>query len=157
MSFVRASSTRHAVIRSTVACVIQHQNRFLMVEERPTGSRGTVFNQPAGHVEPGEGPISAILREVQEETAWQVTLTGYLGLYVFCTDNGLTFHSHGFIATPETLLNTAIDSDIVNTHWLTLEDIQVLDTTQRLRSPLVLRRIMDANEGHHFPLSVIQE
>ncbi|BBI49537.1 hypothetical protein HORIV_19580 [Vreelandella olivaria] len=53
-----------------------------MVEEQRGGPQ-SVFNQPAGHIEPGEGPVAAILREVVEETAWQVSLTGYLGLYVF--------------------------------------------------------------------------
>lgn len=70
-----------------------------MVEEQRGGPQ-SVFNQPAGHIEPGEGPVAAILREVVEETAWQVSLTGYLGLYVFHTSTGETFHSHGFIAEP---------------------------------------------------------
>ncbi|WP_249977064.1 NUDIX hydrolase [Vreelandella olivaria] len=153
---VRDSSIQHSAIRTTAACVIQRNGRFLMVEEMQ-GVAATVFNQPAGHVEPGEGPITAILREVQEETAWQVTLTGYLGLYVFHTANGLTFHSHGFIATPETRLTTPIDSDITAIHWLTLDEIKALDAVQRLRSPLVLKRIEDAINGRHFPLLVIQE
>ncbi|AQU81734.1 MAG: NUDIX hydrolase [Halomonas sp.] len=143
-------------IRSTVACVIQQNGRYLMVEE-DRGGPATVFNQPAGHVEPGEGPLAAIIREVIEETAWQVTLTGYLGLYVFHTPEGLTFHSHGFLATPNTQLNTSIDSDITATHWLTQHEIASLDTAQRLRSPLVLKRIHDALSGRCYPLEVIQE
>ncbi|UXZ53151.1 NUDIX hydrolase [Halomonas sp. 7T] len=143
-------------IRSTVACVIQQNGRYLMVEEARGGAL-TVFNQPAGHVEPGEGPLAAMSREIKEETAWQVTLTDYLGLYVFHTPDGLTFHSHGFIATPKAQLNTPIDSDITATHWLTLQEIEALNAAQRLRSPLVLKRIIDANSGHRYPLSVIQE
>ena len=77
-----SSPTVRPTIRSTVACVIQQGEHFLMVEEDKGGAH-TLFNQPAGHVELGEGPVAAIQREVQEETAWQVTLTGYLGLYVF--------------------------------------------------------------------------
>lgn len=143
-------------IRSTVACVIQQNGRYLMVEEA-RGGKATVFNQPAGHVEPGEGPLAAILREIKEETAWQVTLTGYLGLYVFHTPDGLTFHSHGFVATAHTQLNTPIDSDITAIHWLTLQEIETLNAAKRLRSPLVLKRIFDANRGHCYPLGVIQE
>ncbi|MGO1396360.1 MAG: NUDIX hydrolase [Halomonas sp.] len=143
-------------IHSTAACVIQRGEQFLMVEEQRGGPQ-SVFNQPAGHIEPGEGPIAAILREVQEETAWRVALTGYLGLYVFHTDNGKTFHSHGFIAEPQHQLNLALDPDITATHWLTLEQIHGLDQQARLRSPLVLQRIEDALSGRDYPLAVIRE
>ncbi|MBR9905066.1 MAG: NUDIX hydrolase [Gammaproteobacteria bacterium] len=145
-----------SLIRSTAACVIQQGERFLMVEEQRGGPQ-SVFNQPAGHIEPGEGPIAAILREVQEETAWQVSLTGYLGLYVFHSDAGQTFHSHGFIAEPLDKLDLALDPDIFATHWLTLEQIRALDHQSRLRSPLVLKRIEDALSGTSYPLAVIRE
>lgn len=144
------------LIRSTAACVIQQNGRFLMVEEQRGGPQ-SVFNQPAGHIEPGEGPLAAILREVVEETAWQVSLTGYLGLYVFHTQSGQTFHSHGFIAEPLHQLDLPLDPDITAAHWLTLEQIRALDHQGRLRSPLVLKRIEDALSGTRYPLAVIRE
>ncbi len=153
---IGSESMHSAILRNTVACVIQRSGRFLMVEE-DRGDTQTVFNQPAGHIEPGEGPLAAVLREVQEETAWQVTLTGYLGLYVFHTPEGLTFHSHGFIATPDVMLSSPIDSDITATHWLTLDDISALGAAGRLRSPLVLERIENAISGRCYPLAVIHE
>ncbi|MGS2743012.1 NUDIX domain-containing protein [Halomonas sp. LS-001] len=143
-------------LHTTVACVIQRDNRFLMVEEA-RGGPATVFNQPAGHVEPGEGPIAAILREVGEETAWRIRLTGYLGLYVFHTPTGLTFHSHGFIAEPVEFMDTPLDTDITATHWLSEPEIHALDQQQRLRSPLVLKRIAAARENCIYPLSIIHE
>lgn len=143
-------------LHSTAACVIQQGERFLMVEEA-RGGPASVFNQPAGHIEPGEGPMAAIMREVVEETAWQVTLTGYLGLYIFHTAHGQTFHSHGFIATPMTYLATPLDPDIAATHWLTLDEIQALNGAGRLRSPLVITRIDDALKGQRYPLDIIRE
>jgi phosphatase NudJ len=144
------------LIHSTAACVVQQGERFLMVEEHRDGPY-TVFNQPAGHIEPGEGPIAAILREVQEETAWQISLSGYLGLYVFHTGDGKTFHSHGFIAAPLQQLDLTLDPDITAAHWLTLEQIRALNQQSRLRSPLVLKRIEDALSGTCYPLAVIRE
>ena len=143
-------------LHTTVACVIQRDKRFLMVEEA-RGGPVTLFNQPAGHVEPGEGPIAAILREVAEETAWRIRLTGYLGLYVFHTPAGLTFHSHGFVAEPVEFMATPLDTDITATHWLSEPEIHALDQQQRLLSPLVLKRIAAARENHLYPLSVIHE
>ncbi|MFI0472805.1 NUDIX domain-containing protein [Halomonas sp. HMF6819] len=142
-------------IHTTAACVIERDGRYLMVEEERGGPH-TLFNQPAGHIEPGEGPMAAILREVEEETAWRVHLSHYLGLEVFHTPDK-TFHSHGFIATPEEWLGTPLDTDIHATHWLTLEEVRSLGRDDRLRSPLVLKRLEDALAGRHYPLNVIRE
>lgn len=143
-------------LHTTVACVIQQNNRYLMVEEE-RGGPATLFNQPAGHVEPGEGPIAAVLREVAEETAWRIRLTGYLGLYVFHTPTGLTFHSHAFVAEPIEFMATPLDTDITATHWLSESDIHALDQQQRLRSPLVWKRIIATRENRLYPLGVIHE
>src|SRR5690554_7935667 len=69
---------------------------FLMVEEERGGPH-TLFTQPAGHLEPGERIRDAALREVEEETAWRVGISDYLGMYVLATPDGLTFHSHAFL------------------------------------------------------------
>ncbi len=53
----------------TVAAIIERENRFLLVEEDTP--RGLQFNQPAGHFEKNEDLITAVKREVFEETAWQ--------------------------------------------------------------------------------------
>lgn len=156
MSRFAQTETARPTIHSTVACVIEQQGHFLMVEEDKGGAH-TLFNQPAGHIEQGEGPLAAVHREVAEETAWRVTLTGYLGLYVFHTPNGATFHSHGFVATLNRRLGSPLDPDIVATHWLTREEIAALGDAHRLRSPLVLKRIDDALGGRRYPLDVIEE
>ncbi|MCS2609086.1 NUDIX domain-containing protein [Halomonas dongshanensis] len=148
-------STR-PIIHSTVACVIRRDDRFLLVEEY-RGDAHSVFNQPAGHIEPGEGPMAAALREAAEETAWQVRLEAYLGLYVLHTPSGLTFHSHGFVATAQAPLTRAIDPDIHAVHWLSKAEIDALNDAGRLRSPLVLERIDDALAGRHYPLAVLHE
>ena len=49
----------------TVAAVIKREDKFLMVEEMSDGARA--FNQPAGHLEPGEDLVSAMLRETLME------------------------------------------------------------------------------------------
>ncbi|MFM2287453.1 MAG: hypothetical protein RL684_596, partial [Pseudomonadota bacterium] len=54
----------------TVAAIVERDGRFLCVEERINGR--LVLNQPAGHVEPGEDFIAAVMRETLEETAWQL-------------------------------------------------------------------------------------
>ena len=55
----------------TVAAVIEQEGRFLLVEELSGGR--AVYNQPAGHVEPRENLLEAVVRETREETAWRVS------------------------------------------------------------------------------------
>ncbi|GAB2794851.1 NUDIX hydrolase [Halomonas shantousis] len=142
--------------RVTVATVIERAGRYLLVEE-DRGGPFSLFNQPAGHLEPGERLVQAAERETREEAAWQVAITHYLGLYVFTAADGLVFHSHAFVGLPLAHLNSALDKDIVATHWLTLDEIDDLHRAGRLRSALVMQRLRDARSGRQFPLDIIRE
>ena len=139
----------------TVAAVIESERRYLLVEERAGGR--LVFNQPAGHVEPGEALLDAVIREAREESGFEFTPTAVLGIY----------HWHS-AAEQRTYLRIAfcgpavppsappvLDDGIVATHWLSRE--QVLGNQQRLRSPIVLRCIDDHMAGARFPLSCLGE
>ncbi|MFG6136619.1 NUDIX domain-containing protein [Halomonas sp. B23F22_10] len=140
----------------TVATVVERAGRFLIVEE-DRGGPHTVFNQPAGHLEPDERIQDAALRELREETAWQVGLSDYLGIYVYRAPDGTTFHSHGFYGMALARLGNELDPAIQATHWVTLEELEALERLGRLRSPLVLRRVRDALAGRFYPMDVIHE
>ncbi|MCM5704773.1 NUDIX hydrolase [Larsenimonas salina] len=140
---------------TTVAAVIEQDGRFLLVEERQGAP--TVFNQPAGHLEAGETLIGAVHRETLEESGWSIDIDHYLGLYINEAPNGVTYHSHSFLATPRAVETHTLDSVIVGVHWFTPQDIQTLHQQGRLRSPLVLRRIQDALAGKRYPLDLINE
>ncbi len=128
----------------TVATVVQRENaqrnaQFLFVEEQDDGR--TVFNQPAGHLDPGESLLDAAIRETLEETAWQVSLTGFVGLYHYYSEhNDTTYLRVCFTAQPIRHTDLALDSDIIAAHWLTREELQDLP----MRSPLVQLCLDDA-------------
>lgn len=140
----------------TVATVVERAGRFLVVEE-DRGGPATLFNQPAGHLEPGERIRDAALRELREETAWQVGITDYLGMYVYQAPDGATFHSHGFFGMALAHLGNELDPAILAAHWLTLEELEALEREGRLRSPLVMRRLRDALASRFYPMDVIHE
>jgi len=50
----------------TVACIVQAEGKFLVVEETIRGK--VTWNQPAGHLEANETLIAAAKRELWEET-----------------------------------------------------------------------------------------
>ncbi len=137
----------------TVATVVVRDDKFLFVEESPDGR--TVINQPAGHLEKGESLEQAAVRECLEETAWDVKLTGFLGVTVYYSSaNGITYIRNTFVAEPikhhpEQRLDSGIDAAI----WLTAREIE--DKRELLRSPLVLDAVKRYQNGDILPLSAV--
>lgn len=139
----------------TVACVIEQQGQFLLVEELADGQR--VLNQPAGHLEPHETLLEAAVREVLEETAWQVEVTDLLGFYTYRSPhNDTSYHRWCFIAKAiQHLPQRALDTDILQTLWLDAE--QIRQQQSRLRSPMVLQAFEDYRAGIRYPLTLLRE
>ena len=137
----------------TVACVIEREGRFLLVEER--APEGVVLNQPAGHLEPGESLVDAALRETLEETGCEVELDGLLGMAQYTSPaNGITYIRTTFRGR---LLRedsqTELDPDILGTLWLTPAEIRA--QSARMRSPLVVASFEQCLAGHRWPLDFI--
>ena len=63
----------------TVAAVVERDGHFLLVEEKTTD--GVRLNQPAGHLEPNESIVDAVVRETLEETAHDFAPTQLTGIY----------------------------------------------------------------------------
>ena len=133
--------------------MVEHHGRFLMVEERADGE--IVFNQPAGHLEAGETLPQAACRETLEETGWEVKPVNFLGLYQYTSPANHTCYIRScFIATPlQQQAGRELDSDIIQVHWMTLNEIRRLG--DRLRSPVVLRVVEDYQRGIAYPLSLV--
>lgn len=130
------------------------QRRFLMVEEIVNGQH--VFNQPAGHLEPGETLTQGAVREALEESAWHVEPIALLGVYQYISpENNESYIRSCFVAKALYFdAHRALDQDIVATHWMTLSEVSTLSS--QLRSPVVLQVLHDFCNGQQFPLSVIK-
>lgn len=137
----------------TVAAVTEREGRFLLVEERIGGR--LVLNQPAGHLERGETLLQAIVREVQEETAWRFSASGLVGVYLWRHPRtGRLFKRFAFAGSvSDHRPAQPLDEGIVATHWLTPEQIRAREAA--LRSPLVLRCIEDYLRGETAALEPI--
>lgn len=137
----------------TVAAVIERDGRFLLVEE-DTG-RGRLFNQPAGHLDPGESLIEGVARETLEETAHSFAPTALLGIYQYQHDaEGVTYLRFAFMGNltghdP----GRPLDTGIVRAVWLSVEEIR--RESARHRSPLVMRCIDDYLAGRSYPLALL--
>ena len=136
----------------TVAAVIEQNQRFLVVEEAT--NVGLAFNQPAGHLEEGEDFITAVKREVLEETAWQFEPTHFLGVYLWRKNpDSVTYLRLCFTGTVSNYNPTqALDTGIVQAHWLTRDEL----AEKPLRSRLVVNCVDDYLQGIRYPLSTLQ-
>jgi phosphatase NudJ len=141
----------------TVAAIIERDGRYLLVEEHtPEGLR---LNNPAGHLDPGEGPVQACVREVLEETAHRFTPTALLGIYLSRFQRpergeDVTYLRLAFTGElGEMVAGRALDAGIVRTVWLTRDEVRA--SCERHRSPLVWRCIEDHAAGRRWPLEVI--
>lgn len=142
--------------RVTVAAVVEHEGRFLLVEEQT--SEGLRINQPAGHLESGETLTDAAIRETLEETALGFVPQALVGVYMTHIDRPdgtaatfLRFTFCGRHAPPEA--PRALDTGIVRTLWLTPDELQAC--AARHRTPLVMRSIEDYLAGRRFPLDFV--
>jgi 8-oxo-dGTP pyrophosphatase MutT (NUDIX family) len=139
----------------TVAAVIEQEGRFLLVEEHT--SEGLRLNNPAGHLEPGESPLQACIRETLEETAFAFTPTHLVGVYlsrVRRPGDDFTYLRFAFCGRlgahdPQ----RSLDAGIVRTLWMTAAEIRASD--DRHRSPLLLRCMDDYLAGVRHPLSLV--
>ena len=139
----------------TVAAVIERDGRYLLVEEHtPEGLR---LNNPAGHLDPGESPLQAVVRETLEETAHAFRPTALVGVYLARFQRAqedityLRFAFCGEAGAREP--GRVLDHGIVRTVWLTPEELHA--TADRHRSPLVLRCIEDHRAGRRHPLDLV--
>ncbi|MBS0580384.1 MAG: NUDIX hydrolase [Proteobacteria bacterium] len=137
----------------TVAAVTQTADRFLVVEERI--NRRLVFNQPAGHVERGESVLSAVVREVREETAWRFVPESLLGIYLWRNPvSGRATLRFAFVgAVVDHDPAQPLDRGIVRTHWLSQPQLE--ERHGQLRSPLVMRCIEDYRRGGFTSLAAV--
>jgi len=139
----------------TVAAICEQDGRFLIVEERSKSSQKIVFNQPAGHLEDGESLLQAVIRETLEETQRHFTPHALIGLYRLRAATGKTYIRYAFsgsVSEPDH--STELDSDIIRTHWLSLDD---LCNSDQLRSTLVIKCIQDYRAGKNYPLNLLRE
>lgn len=138
-----------------VACIVERDGRYLIVEESIPGMPQLVLNQPSGHWEHGETLVEAGIREALEETGWHVKPTALLGLYHYDPPGlGYGFLRVAFLA--EALReepNYQLDDGIERVLWLTRDEL--VANQDRHRSPMVLRCIDDALAGRRLPLDVI--
>ena len=93
---------RDSVQKLVVGAVIYKNNRFLLLERVPSDSMGGFVGIPSGTVEAGEDLLTALTREVQEETGLVVTVVlEYLGSFDWTSSSGKKTRHFNFLVEVE--------------------------------------------------------
>lgn len=141
----------------TVAAVIEREGRYLLVEEMT--AEGLRLNNPAGHLDPGEGLAAAAAREALEETACPFEPQALVGVYLArlrreATGEDIHYLRFAFCGTVgEPIPGRALDHPVVRTLWMTLDEIRA--SQPRHRSPLLLQCVEDHAAGRRFALDLL--
>ncbi|MDH3343032.1 MAG: NUDIX hydrolase [Gammaproteobacteria bacterium] len=137
---------------ATVAAIIEREGKFLMVEEDIEGE--IVYNQPAGHLDPGESLIEAAIRETQEETAWRFKPEALVGIYLWPQpETDRTFLRFAFCGScSDHQIEQPLDTGIIRALWMSREELQ---DNKKLRSPMVIQNIDDYLAGQRYPLQIL--
>lgn len=141
----------------TVVAVVEHAGRYLLVEEDTP--EGPMLNNPAGHLEQGESPVEAVVREALEETARHFVPEAFLGVYLArflrpARAEDVTYVRLAFTGTVgEAIAGRALDDGIRRTLWMSEPELAAC--TDRHRSPLVLQCVRDHAAGRRLPLDTV--
>jgi 8-oxo-dGTP pyrophosphatase MutT (NUDIX family) len=141
----------------TVAAVIARGGRYLLVEEETP--EGLMLNNPAGHLELGESPIQAVVREALEETARAFVPETFLGVYLArfvrpARLEDVTYVRLAFSGSVgEEIAGRTLDEGIHRTLWMS--EAELAACPDRHRSPLVLQCVRDHAAGRRLPLDSV--
>lgn len=129
----------------TVSAVVENDGQYLLVEEQAMGQ--VVLNQPGGHIETGESPEEAVVREALEETGCDITCGELIGVYLWIHPQTRQqflriIYAAKFLACDE---SRQLDDSIIARRWFTRADLEQRRST--LRTAVVLRCIRDYESG----------
>lgn len=145
-------SADRPLVSLTVAGIACRGEEYLVVEERIRGQR--YINQPAGHVEPGESLIQAVIREVREETRFAFEPRELLGLYHDNPDTGRRVLRVAIIGEiGETPDDEPLDEGILAARFMSREALERSEIPHR--SPFVTAAIRDFEQGKRYPLDLL--
>lgn len=134
-------------LKNPVAGVVlkDENEQFLLVQEKQPNAYG-LWNLPAGWIDEGETPQQAAIREAKEETGFDVKLQMQEPVLSKLNDKGnrllTSFHAQivgGVLKFPK--------GEILTAKWLTLEEIEDLYKSDKVRDAWVIESVRKIESG----------
>lgn len=141
---------------TVVSCLIIHNNKVLMIQEGKDHIYG-LWNLPGGRLENNERLADAVVREVAEETGYQITLSGLTGIYNFVSEADTQVIMFGFTGDVIGGDLKFDNEEIVNVKWLSPHEIAELRDDELRNGKLIRKIIKDVNNNCTISLDVIHD
>jgi len=135
--------------------IFKDEEVLVIKENKPTAI--AKWNFPSGHIEYGEDILNAALREVKEETGYDVKLINTTGVYNFysSTDNQVILFHFTAKLTGGSLNLT--EEEIIDSRWIKLNELINMEDKE-IREAGVIRQITyNLQKGNLYPISIFQD
>lgn len=135
--------------------IVEKDGKILLVQEAKESARG-LWNIPAGHLDAPERIIDGAMREIKEETGFDVKLDGLLGVYQYIVMNGqrMTIRFQFKASVVSGKLKFPKD-EILDAKWFTPKEILAMDDS-KLRSPAIKESVRDYLSGKLYPVDALK-
>lgn len=119
--------------------------KYLLVQEKKKPFNG-LWGFPGGHVDEGETTQQAAIREAYEEVGLTVAIIDDEPLMV----TQLIHHDKIYHAYMAKIISGELkidDNELLNSKWLSLEEIIKLDKSDKTREPMILQAVIKAEKS----------
>ena len=137
-------------------CVIEKDGKYLMVKEKKRDHYGE-YNLPSGAVEEGETIQDAAIREVEEETGYEVELLGVLPIQTILRDNQTVIKVMFQARITGGSLKNIDDQESLGVEWLSKEELKSLGKDNIRSDTSVFMAIKKLEEGKIYPMELLNE
>jgi len=139
-----------------VSTVLIRNNQLLVVQEGKPSNHGK-WNIPSGRVEESEKVTDAAVREVLEETGYQIRLTGFSGIYRFYSESGNLITRLNFMGE---IIGGELKCDgkeILAVKWIELAEFIKTDNSELWNGVSIKQILTDVKQNKVYPLDIIKE
>lgn len=127
----------------TVVCYLEKGNQMLMLHrtKKEKDINAGKWIGVGGHVENGESPEDAVVREVKEETGYQLNSFRYRGILTFCYNDEPSMYM--FLFTSEDFSGEQIECNEGDLKWIDKSKVLDLDLWQGDR---IFHRLLETRQ-----------
>lgn len=142
-------------METIVGTIILKDGKILMVKEAKEKCYGK-WAFPAGHIEPNEAIYEGAKRETYEETGCTVELKKAFPVFLKNTNDSKIVMMH-FLSDLVNEENSYDKDEILETKWISIDEIKNMDE-QEFRSSAVVKQIInDIEKQNLFDLNIVKD
>lgn len=126
----------YLIVYSLGAFIVDEKKRLLIVKKSPNEAIDAgLWVIPGGKVKQNENVISALKREVKEETGLSVVSNRWIGEDVFKVDDKY-FHAAHFLCKVKSTKKIRLEKNLLEYKWITKSEINNFEIPKNIRKEI---------------------